>query len=124
MDSLLDVSADLISEAPKKKLTTSPQSFARDVIKRLEIVTPSGRADATDPSCTNTVAYSPGVVLFPEVIRKPINDISKEPLWKVLKEKAKSQSKYAFLSDRIEIYAIPKGVTPKVPLRIIDPPRL
>ena len=51
MNSLLDMSADLISETPKKKPTTSPQS---SIIKRLEIVTP-GRVDAADPSCSNTV---------------------------------------------------------------------
>jgi len=57
MDSLLDVSADLISETPKKKPTTSPQSFTEDVIKRLKIVTPSGWVDAANPYCYNTVKY-------------------------------------------------------------------
>ena len=54
MDSLLDVLADLISETPKKKPTTPPQSSAEDVIKRLKVVTPSGRVDTADPSCCNT----------------------------------------------------------------------
>ena len=46
--SLLDVSADMIGETPKKK-PTSQWSFAKDVVKRLAIVTPtSGRVNATE----------------------------------------------------------------------------
>ena len=46
--SLLDVSADIIGETPKKK-PTSPRSFAKDVVERLAIVAPnSGRVDATE----------------------------------------------------------------------------
>ena len=55
---------------------------------------------------------------LPEVTRRAINDIL---LWKVLKEKAKCQSKQAFLSNCLANNAIPKGVTPNVPLRIINP---
>ena len=55
MDSLLDVSADIIGETPKKK-PTSPRSFAKDVVKCLGIVTPnSGRVDATESLSSNTV---------------------------------------------------------------------
>ena len=46
-NSLLDVSADFISETPKKK-PMSPKSFAKDVVERLAIVTPSGRVDAAE----------------------------------------------------------------------------
>ncbi|XP_065913620.1 uncharacterized protein [Dysidea avara] len=120
--SLLDVSADFISETPKKK-PMSPKSFAKDVVERLAIVTPSGRVDAAEFLSSNTIDYTPGVVSLPEVTRKSINDILKEPLWRVLKEKAKSISKQTFLSDCIKNKAIPKGVTPKVPLKIIDPPQ-
>ncbi|XP_065894343.1 uncharacterized protein [Dysidea avara] len=46
--SLLDVSADMIGETPKKK-PTSPRSFAKDVVKRFAIATPtSGRVNATE----------------------------------------------------------------------------
>ena len=45
--SLLDVSADFIGETPKKK-PMSPKSFAKDVVERLAIVTPSGRVDAAE----------------------------------------------------------------------------
>ena len=44
----------MISETPKKK-PTSPQSFAKDVVKRLAIVTPSsGRVDAAEPLSSKT----------------------------------------------------------------------
>ena len=39
------MSADIISETPKKK-PMSPKSFAKDVVECLAIVTPSGRVDA------------------------------------------------------------------------------
>ena len=45
--SLLDVSAEIISETPKKK-PMSPKSFAKDVVERLAIVTPSGRVDTAE----------------------------------------------------------------------------
>ena len=45
--SLLDVSAEIIGETPKKK-PMSPKSFATDVVERLAIVTPSGRVDAAE----------------------------------------------------------------------------
>ena len=45
--SLLDVSADIIGETPNKK-PMSPRSFAKDVVERLAIVTPSGRVDAAE----------------------------------------------------------------------------
>ena len=50
MDSgLLNVSADVITETPKKK-PTSPWSFAKDVVKRLAIVTPtSSRVTVAEP---------------------------------------------------------------------------
>ena len=52
--SLLDASADMIGETPKKK-PTSPRSFAKDVVKCLAIVTPtSGRVDATESLSSNT----------------------------------------------------------------------
>ena len=53
--SLLDVSADMISETPKKK-PTSPWSFAKDVVKCLAIVTP--RVDAAESLSSNTVTVS------------------------------------------------------------------
>ena len=62
-------------------------------------------------------------MLLPEVIRKPVNDILREPLWKVLKEKAKPQSKHTYLSSCLRNNTYPKGVTPKVPSKIIDPLR-
>ena len=43
----------IIGETPKKK-PMSPKSFAKDVVERLAIVTPSGRADATDFLSSNT----------------------------------------------------------------------
>ena len=43
--SLLDKSADIIGEIPKKK-PIPPKSFAKDVVERLAIVTPSGRVNA------------------------------------------------------------------------------
>jgi len=49
MASLLDVSADLISETSKKKRISSSQFFAQDVIKHIEVVTLS---DTTNPSCS------------------------------------------------------------------------
>ena len=52
--SLLDVSADFISETPKKK-PMSPKSFAKDVVERLAIVTPSGRVDAAEFLSSNTM---------------------------------------------------------------------
>ena len=51
--SLLDVSADIIGETPKKK-PMSPESFAKDVVERLAIVTPSGRVDAAEFLSSNT----------------------------------------------------------------------
>ena len=45
--SLLDVSADIIGETPKKK-PMSPKSFAKDVVECLAIVAPSGRVDAAE----------------------------------------------------------------------------
>ena len=55
-----------------------------------------GRVDAAGPSNHNIVDFTPGVVSLPEVARRAINDILREPLWKVLKDKAKCQSKQAF----------------------------
>ena len=51
--SLLDVSADIIGETPKKK-PMSPKSFAKDVVECLAIVTPSGRVDAAKFLSSNT----------------------------------------------------------------------
>ena len=51
--SLLDVSAEIIGETPKKK-PMSPQSFATDVVERLAIVTPSGRVDAAEFLSSNS----------------------------------------------------------------------
>ena len=51
--SLLDVSADIIGETPKKK-PMSPKSFAKDVVERLAIVTPSGSVDAAKFLSSNT----------------------------------------------------------------------
>ena len=45
--SLLDMSAEIIGETPRKK-PMSPKSFATDVVERLAIVTPSGRVDAAE----------------------------------------------------------------------------
>ena len=114
--SLLNGSTDIIDETPKKKLS-SPKSFAEDNVKHLAIVTP-GRVDATGSSNHNVA----GVVSLPEVTRRAISDILREPLWKVLKEKAKCQNKQAYLNN-LENNAIPKGVTPNVPLRIVNPPQ-
>ena len=50
--SLLDVSADIIGETPNKK-PMSPRSFAKDVVERLAIVTPSGRVDAAESLSSN-----------------------------------------------------------------------
>ena len=62
--SLLDVSADIISETPKKK-PTSPWSFAKDVVKCLAIVTPtSGRVDAAKSLSSNTVVRILGLERF------------------------------------------------------------
>ena len=52
--SLLDMSADIIGETPKKK-PMSPKSFAKDVVERLAIVTPSGRVDAAEFLSSNTI---------------------------------------------------------------------
>ena len=52
--SLLDVSADIIGETPKKK-PMSLKSFAKDIVERLVIVTPSGRVDAAESLSSNTV---------------------------------------------------------------------
>ena len=49
----MDVSADIISETTKKK-PMSPKSFAKDVVERLAIVTPSGRVDAAEFLSSNT----------------------------------------------------------------------
>ena len=51
--SLLDVSADIIGETPKKK-AMSPKSFSKDVVERLAIVTPSGRVGAAESLSSNT----------------------------------------------------------------------
>ena len=51
--SLLDMSADIIGETPKKK-PMSPKSFAKDVVERLTIVTPSGSVDAAKFLSSNT----------------------------------------------------------------------
>ena len=51
--SLLDVSANIIGETPKKK-PMFPKSFAKDVVERLAIVTPSGRVDAAEFLSSNT----------------------------------------------------------------------
>ena len=56
--SLLDVSADIIGETPKKK-PMSPKSFAKDVVERLAIVTPSGRVDAAEFLSSNTFRGCP-----------------------------------------------------------------
>ena len=45
--SLLDVSADIISETPKKKIM-SLRSFAKDIVELLAIVTPPGRVNAAE----------------------------------------------------------------------------
>ena len=45
---------EIISETPVKRKPTSPKSFAEDVVKRLAIITPSGRADATNQSFSET----------------------------------------------------------------------
>ena len=71
---------------------------------------------ATDQWFSETIVYTPGVVSLPEVIRGPVNDILREPLWKV---KAKPQSKHTYLSSCLRDNTYPKGVTPKVPLKII-----
>ena len=62
--SLLDVSADFISETPKKK-PMSPKSFAKDVVERLAIVTPSGRVDAAEFLSSNT---NDSLLQFTEII--------------------------------------------------------
>jgi len=53
------ISTELINhhESPTQKSPTmSPKSFVKDVVKRLELVTPkSGRADATGPSWSNII---------------------------------------------------------------------
>ena len=51
--SLLDMSADIIGETPRKK-PMSPKSFAKDVVEHLAIVTPSGRVDAAEFLSSNT----------------------------------------------------------------------
>ena len=53
--SLLDVSADIVDETPKKK-PMSPKSFAKDVVERLAIVTPSGRVDAAESLSSNIIS--------------------------------------------------------------------
>ena len=53
--SLLDVSADIIDQTPKKK-PMSPKSFAKDVVERLAIVTPSGRVDAAEFLSSNIIS--------------------------------------------------------------------
>ena len=68
----------------------------------------------------NDNSVTPCVVSLPEVIREPVNDILREPLWKV---KAKPQNKHTYLSSCLRDNTYPKKVTPKVPLKIIDPPR-
>ena len=57
--SLLDVSAEIIGETPKKK-PMSPKSFAKDVVERLAIVTPSGRVDAAEFLSSNILENTKG----------------------------------------------------------------
>jgi len=55
-DNLLDVSAEIIEETSVKKKPDSPRSYAEDIVRRLSIITPeSGRADAVNPSFSNTM---------------------------------------------------------------------
>ena len=61
--SLLDVSTDIIGETPKKK-PMSPKSFAKDIVERLAIVTPSGRVDAAEFLSSNTKCYPKQVIIF------------------------------------------------------------
>jgi len=51
-----DVSAEIIEETPVKIKPHSPRSYAEDVVKHLGIITPEpGRADAANPSFSNTL---------------------------------------------------------------------
>jgi len=66
-DSLLDVSAEIIEETPVKIKLHLPRSNAEDVIGRLSIITPeSGRADAANPSFSNTKLFllNYGIIKF------------------------------------------------------------
>ena len=55
-NSLLDVSVDIIGETPKKK-PMPPKSFAKAVVERLAIVTPSGRVNAAESLSSNIGDY-------------------------------------------------------------------
>jgi len=123
--SILDVSAELIGKTPVRSKPTplSPRSVSQDVIKRLGIVTvKEGRVDAATLNSLNETDYNSGIVSLSEVTRKAINDTLREPLWSILKEKAKVIDKHKFLSSCVKSKTIPKGTTPNVPLKVKDAP--
>jgi len=57
-DNLLDVSAEIIEETPVKKKPYSLRPYAEDVVRHLGLITSeSGRADAANPSFSNTFLW-------------------------------------------------------------------
>ena len=109
--------------------TLSPGTFSTQVSQRLGIRSLSKRiADAARPNDTNddnngASSSTTGVASLSDEAQQSIEVHLNTPLKPILKGKARANSKYQFLRHCMARDLIPKGMTPKVPLKIENPPQ-
>ena len=109
--------------------TLSPGTFRTQVSQRLGIRSLSMRiADAVRQNKNNdenngASSSTTGIASLSDEAQQSIEVNLNTPLKPILKGKACANSKYQFLRHCMARDLIPKGMTPKVPLKIENPPQ-
>ena len=109
----------------------SPNTFSSQLVRRLRIRgTDNDEAEAADSNNNNTVndegsdsgPSTSGIASLRGQALKSINDNLLTPLRPILKRKVRATHKCEFLRNCVARNFLPKGVLPRVPIKIEDPP--
>jgi len=127
-DSILDMSDDEIIVKDTQD-SFSPKTFSKNIVNRLGIKSHNRGTETVDsitltqPDAIDEAGPSTsGVVSSLSLATKAIDQHLTGPLRKVLKDKHRTSAKCDFLRSCLARNVYPKGVTPQVPLKILDAP--